>query len=382
MRLSILLPTRNGGRLLSDCLRSMLAQEGDDFEVIVSDNANRDETADVLLGFANDPRLRTLRVTEPVTVTQNWNHALAASRGEYILMMGDDDLLLPTYLPWIRGVLEAYDSPDCITYNAYSYFFPSAIAGLSSSHYADPHFCFDSEFVPGRFLRPELKRDIVRDMFRFRIRIPLNMQTTVFARKVAERVEQGVFQPPFPDHYALNALLMKSGRWLYLPDRALVVGVSPKSFGHFVYSHEEDVGLSYLGITTNFQGRLPGNELLNAMHVWLERLQQDFSGELKGTVISRRDYVARQLWTWYLQWRFGPLPPSEVIARLRLLSTRDLIDVMRLIADPIIRRQLLQRLRVGQNSRRQHIWPRLQPLPNITSIAGFSEWLALENRAA
>ena len=80
MRLSVLLPTRNGGALLHDCVKSVLDQPFEDMELIVSDNASEDETRDVLAGF-HDDRLRVVRLDEPIPVTDNWNNALAHSTG-------------------------------------------------------------------------------------------------------------------------------------------------------------------------------------------------------------------------------------------------------------------------------------------------------------
>ena len=38
---------------------------------------------------------------------------------------------------------------------------------------------------------------------------------------------------------------------MFSPEK-LVVGVSPKSFGHYVYSNQQSTGLAYLGIEANF----------------------------------------------------------------------------------------------------------------------------------
>ena len=48
MKLSIVLPTRNGGELLEGCLRSILDQDYSDMELVVSDNASDDRTPDIL----------------------------------------------------------------------------------------------------------------------------------------------------------------------------------------------------------------------------------------------------------------------------------------------------------------------------------------------
>ena len=96
MKLSVLLPTRNGGALLHDCVKSVLDQSYEGMELVVSDNASADETRDVLASF-DDARLRVVRLDEPIPVTDNWNNALAESAGDYLLLIGDDDYLLPGY---------------------------------------------------------------------------------------------------------------------------------------------------------------------------------------------------------------------------------------------------------------------------------------------
>src|SRR5688572_20083702 len=97
MKFSVLLPTRNGGPYLENCIHSILGQGYDDLELIISDNANTDKTPEIIAQYAADPRVKILRLEEPISVTDNWNNALFSASGDYIMMMGDDDLLLPGY---------------------------------------------------------------------------------------------------------------------------------------------------------------------------------------------------------------------------------------------------------------------------------------------
>lgn len=375
MRLSVLLPTRNGGPFLGNCITSVLAQPSADLELVVSDNANTDQTASVISEFTSDPRLRVVRLDTPVTVTENWNRALAASRGDYLLMIGDDDYLLPSYLEVVTELLDRHRNPDCLTYNAYSYVFPDAIRGLTDSHYADPHFRFGPRFSCERELSLAERRQIVLDMYRFVPRIPLNMQTTLVARRALERLRNGLFRAPFPDHYALNALLLSADRWVFAPKQPLVVGVSLKSFGHFVYSDQPSQGLDYLGIETSFRDRLPGNELLNAMCIWLQHLKQDYPDLLVGVEPSRPDYVVRQLKTWYTQTRLGRMAPREALRRIRLLTPRDWLALVRGLARRENLRAAVTHLRIGRGDHAQQLWYGLNSLPDVDDIAGFADWL-------
>lgn len=376
VKFSVLLPTRNGGRYLGNCICSILEQDYRDFELVVSDNANSDETPDVLRGYASDPRVRLIRLDDAVSVTENWNCALQAASGDYLLMMGDDDYLLPGSLARLAEAIDRYHSPDCIVYNGYSYVAPGSIADNSSSLYGEQHFRFGPDFVREGVIDPELRHRIVRDMFRFRVGIPLNMQTTLVARRAADKIAGGMFVAPFPDHFALNSLLLLADRWVYLPERLVVVGVSPKSFGHYVYSDQQEGGLGYLGIVSDFPGRLPGDELVNGMYRWLLLLKERYPEELGTTAIDRGGYARRQVYTWLSQWRAGKLTTHSLALRFAALSLRDWLGVAATLMDAASWRRLGQLFSAVGRSRAQAIWHGLRPLDSVSDIRQFADWLA------
>ena len=103
---TVAIPTFNRSGLLRSCLESALRQTCDSFEVVVSDNASEDDTAEVLLR-CSDPRLRVLRQPRNIGPLPNWNACLAAANGEYIVFVSDDDSLRPHLLQRCAQVLEA-----------------------------------------------------------------------------------------------------------------------------------------------------------------------------------------------------------------------------------------------------------------------------------
>ena len=370
MNLSVLLPTRNGGAYLGDALQAVLAQPGRDFEVIVADNANEDGTSEVLAAFQDDPRLTVVRSREVLPVAENWNRAMEAAAGDHVLVLGDDDLLLPGFFDWLRTALDSHGYPDCLTYNAYSFVAASSIQGMEGSYFGDPHHRFGEQLGSGE-ISPSKRRGIVRSMFKFRPGFPLNIQTTVFSRRAAHRLPGPVFKPPFPDHYLLTALLLTVDRWVYVDSQPLVIGVSPKSFGHFVYNSQD--GLDYLGIDTSFDGNLPGNELLNGMHVWLQMIRRDFGDLLGSTAVSRGDYVARQLWTWYVQTRSGHIESDVLRDRLRRLTATDVVAAVGAALDPQMLGEVIRRLRGERGA--GLLWPDLAVAPGIETITEFAAWI-------
>jgi hypothetical protein len=313
---------------------------------------------------------------EPLSVTDNWTSAYAASTGQYIVLIGDDDFLLPGYLSKVRALLEDHAMPSCLTYSAYSFAWPSALAATTYAYYAAPHFAISQALLDQRQLSRQARTAIVADMFRFRPRLPLNLQTTIFARKAADALPHGLFKPPFPDHYALNGLLMTAPSWACSAERLLVIGVSPKSFGRYFFAGQSDQGLKYLGSELVLPGSLPGNDLLTAMYRWLMVLQEDFplAAQMR---ISRGDYVIRQLWDWLRAWRLGLLPARAVLARFRLLETTDWLEMARLGLDREIWRAADARMRLRRDQTVQHVWlgmteapPSVRTLPEFAAFVG------------
>ena len=376
MKFSVLLPTRNGGPFLADCIGSVLEQPYADMELVVSDNANTDETPSVLASFAGDSRLKIIRLDRLVNVTENWNCALRASSGDYILMIGDDDCLLPGYFERVQRILDRYNNPDCITYNAYSYVAHGSVKGNLQSYYKESFFKFDQDFENKEVISPEMRFAIVKGMFRFRNRMPLNPQTTLISRRAANRIAGGIYQPPFPDHYALNSLLLDADSWVYVPENLVVLGISPKSFGHFVYSDKQEAGMKYLGMESNFEGRLPGIELNNGMYQWLTLLKDNYKDRLAGVKISRAAYVRRQVHAWYLQYRSRAISGKQLLEWARLLSIADWLYLLASVLDKQSWQRLWLLLFSSRKNTIQYVWQGAVPLENISSIKEFAAWVS------
>jgi hypothetical protein len=164
---------------------------------------------------------------------------------------------------------------------------------------------------------------------------------------------------------------------VFLPEKPLVVGVSPKSFGHYIYSNKQASGLSYLGINADFPGRLPGNELLNGMHVWLVLLKQNYPELLKDVEIDRAGYVRRQFYAWFMQRKLGTITTGDLMRNLGLLSFADWLALAATAFDKDSWVRLIRVLSLDSNkSSAEAQWNSLLPLKGITDIRQFEHWLA------
>jgi glycosyltransferase involved in cell wall biosynthesis len=96
---SIGLPVYNGGEHLKKALDSLLAQNFENFELIVSDNASTDSTEQICLEYASkDARIRYLRNQTNIGAAKNFQRTLDLARGKYFLPAAHDDLWAPSFL--------------------------------------------------------------------------------------------------------------------------------------------------------------------------------------------------------------------------------------------------------------------------------------------
>jgi hypothetical protein len=94
---TIAIPTFNRATWLKGCVHAALAQTYQNFEILVSDNASTDETAEVLQEIT-DHRLRVIRQKSNIGFLPNWQTCVAEAKGEYVVFVADDDLIAPWFL--------------------------------------------------------------------------------------------------------------------------------------------------------------------------------------------------------------------------------------------------------------------------------------------
>ena len=90
----VVLPTRDRPALLGRAVASVLGQSFHDLELVVVDDGSRAPAEETLAGLG-DPRLRTLRVNEPVGPARARNLGLGALSAPWIAFQDDDDEWLP-----------------------------------------------------------------------------------------------------------------------------------------------------------------------------------------------------------------------------------------------------------------------------------------------
>jgi glycosyltransferase involved in cell wall biosynthesis len=118
-RLSVGLPVYNGEDYLAESLEALLGQTYEDFELIISDNASTDGTADICRRYAKqDSRIRYIRQPRNLGCNPNHNFVIQQARGELFKLASDDDLYARDLLKRCVDALD--ESPHLVLAHSWS----------------------------------------------------------------------------------------------------------------------------------------------------------------------------------------------------------------------------------------------------------------------
>lgn len=108
-KVTVAIPTFNRSKYIAESVRSVLNQSFSDFELLIVDNASIDNTHDVISNF-EDSRIRYIRNNNNIGMMENWNKCIENALGDYLLILGDDDILQPEFLEHSAVMLDTFPS--------------------------------------------------------------------------------------------------------------------------------------------------------------------------------------------------------------------------------------------------------------------------------
>jgi glycosyltransferase involved in cell wall biosynthesis len=101
---SIILPVKNGGEYLKECVRSILSQTIADFELVILENCSNDGSPEWIRSLS-DPRIVLMEADRPLSIEENWARITSVKKNEFITLIGHDDLLDSNYLEVMEALI-------------------------------------------------------------------------------------------------------------------------------------------------------------------------------------------------------------------------------------------------------------------------------------
>jgi glycosyltransferase involved in cell wall biosynthesis len=304
MLFSVVIPTHDRLKLLADGIETIRRQNGANWELVVFDNASADPIADFVRGLGDD-RIRFERSDEFLPVTDSWNRAIDLARGDYVILLGDDDGLTPRYFERLEAVINEFAGPEVVYSAIYQFMHPGVAPWDPSGYVADVRngFFFADRDKPFRLSREQAAR-AVDGSLRFGRNFTFNIQAFAFSRTFlsALRAKGPIFQSPFPDYYMANVAFALSKSTVIVPEPLAIAGVSKASFGYTLFNDLEAKGESILNakladdpIFRELKPRLlPGPAYIVNYVVTMEYVSRVTAGEL-GMKVDYPRYRRRQI---------------------------------------------------------------------------------------
>lgn len=232
-KIHVVIPTREREDTLLHCIASVLEQDCDRMSVWISDNASGPKTRDVAMGFA-DPRVRYLNTGTRLSMSHNFEFALSHIDSGWIVVVGDDDGLLPGRLEPAVCALEA---SGAMALNSDTCFYNWPGASDEPVRLTVPlgkaRRLVDSRHAMAEFMKVEP----------YRLRLPQTYTGGIVHADLYNRIKAvrgSFYQSQIPDIYSGFAIASSIDRFLYSAEPFAIAGSSRHSIGRSLFKLEKN----------------------------------------------------------------------------------------------------------------------------------------------
>jgi glycosyltransferase involved in cell wall biosynthesis len=96
-KVSVVIPSYNHAKFIGPAIQSVLDQTYQDFEILIRDDASKDNSVDIIRQF-NDKRIKIEVNSNNMGACHTLNSMIKDANGEYIALLNSDDIWLPNKL--------------------------------------------------------------------------------------------------------------------------------------------------------------------------------------------------------------------------------------------------------------------------------------------
>lgn len=113
LKYSIIIPTHNGEKTLTNAINSILIQKYKDYEIIVINDGSDNSVTQIINNIIENKRIKLIQLTERKKAGGARNLGIDIAKGEYIIFLDDDDILEENALENIDKVIKN-KTPDIV----------------------------------------------------------------------------------------------------------------------------------------------------------------------------------------------------------------------------------------------------------------------------
>jgi glycosyltransferase involved in cell wall biosynthesis len=253
--LSVCIPVYNRPDLVRRALESCLAQTQKDIEIVVVDDASKDNTFEIIKSYAErDSRVKAFRNEKNLGMVPNWARTFELATGDYVQHLGSDDMLSPDFAERKLEIFKKYPEAAFVGCGIRTHLQnpDGGIAPLNETKYPAGHYT--TEYLLGNFYRkPTIistactvrREDMLKN---FDLTIPNKWGYEDIYKKGGKIMDNLVFLK-----------ILTKYKFMYLLDDVFYESVehprnSTKMFfglergnisDHIKFNHMDEVGLSY-----------------------------------------------------------------------------------------------------------------------------------------
>ena len=118
MRFSVIIPVYNSKQYIERCIKSILEQEYNDYEIIIIDDGSTDNGIEIINQILGKASI-DWNVVSKINGGQGSarNIGIKCARGEYLVFIDSDDYIEPAMFKVINSVIETYN-PEMVCFNS------------------------------------------------------------------------------------------------------------------------------------------------------------------------------------------------------------------------------------------------------------------------
>lgn len=266
-RFSIVIPTRNRANTLEFCLKTCIEQQDfDNYEILVCDNNSTPETKKVV-DKLNSKKIRYISTGQTLAMYENFEFAVSHAKGEYVIVIGDDDGLLLKGLFNLDKIITKTNY-KAITWNWVFYYWPFGVTPG----------CENFLHIP---LSTKVKvmegKQRIKDVIDFKLNysfLPMLYTNGAIHRDLIAELKKRtgrIFSSVTPDCYSGICLAYLSEYFLFVEKPLSIAGISANSNGNSQFTKKWDNKITQEFTTLNssakinFHHKIPNIRSLNAI---------------------------------------------------------------------------------------------------------------------